>query len=116
MKAMMENDLIALSDAIEHLQKLYETGKLALPDKVDVGARINAVGKTIEELLKGMKDDFSKALKGKEGAVLGGVFKADRIFVATDRFDQKGFSEAEPELFNSYKKDASYYMVTFKVR
>ncbi len=116
MKKSVNEDLIAASDALEHLTKLYGEEKLTLPEKVDAAARLNAVAKMIEKLDEGFKADFAKNLKGKEGTVLGETFKAERNWVPAERFDQKAFKEKEPNEYEAYLYDASTYRVTFKPR
>ncbi len=107
-------DLNDASDAIEHL--LTELPKLDLDDKVDIGARINAVMKNCKKLDDAIKDDIKKKLKGKAGTVLGDTFKAVLKLVPCSRFQQAAFKEAEPEKYKEFCRDDVDQRVTYETR
>jgi hypothetical protein len=106
---------------LEDLQSVMEALKKRLPNmdlktKVDVAARLKAATKTANEIDESVKDEIKKQRKGKPGAVLGEIFKANLTLVPTTRLDQKAFKEDEPELFAHYQKTEDQARVTFEPR
>src|SRR5437773_2668084 len=72
---------------------------LTLPEKVDVAARLKSISKHCEAIDKSVKEDIAAKLKGKDGTVLGELFKSVRKWIDKRVFDSKAFKEAEPALY-----------------
>ena len=114
MNKTIEDDLIVSSDALEHLMKRLPD--LPMADKVDICARLRGVVKNAELIDKAIKDEIKKKLKGKEGTVLGDIFKASLALVISERFNNKAFKEAEPDLYQQYLDKSESQRVTFETR
>jgi hypothetical protein len=110
----LEDDLIVSSDALEHLKKRLPD--MSMIDKVDIAARLRAVVKSAGEIDKAIKDDIKKKLKGKNGTVLGDVFKALLTVVSSQRFDVTAFKAAEPDLYQAYLNNQEAERITFEPR
>ena len=110
----VKNDLSDATESLEHLLKKY--ADLTMPEKVDVGARVNAIKKNADKLVELVKDDVKARRKGKEGEVKGELFVAKLDLVDTKRLDQKALKEERPEIHAEYNKDVTDERVTFAVR
>lgn len=114
MKKDIERDLVSASDALESLQIKYP--KLSLGDRIDLGARLRAVGKNAEDLDKKIKADIKEQLHGKEGTVLGDVFKAVLSLISSTRFNQKLLQEDDPKTYKLYCEESEAARITFEAR
>jgi hypothetical protein len=114
MIASVKNDLSDATESLEHLLKKYDD--LTMAEKVDVGARVNAIAKSANALVELVKVDVKARRKGNEGEVKGEVFKAVLKLVDTTRLDQKGLKEERPEIHAAYNKDVTDERVTFEAR
>jgi len=110
----VKNDLSDASESLEHLLKKY--ADLTIAEKVDVGARVNAIKKNADKLVELVKDDVKAKRKGKEGAVNGEIFKSALTLVPTTRLDQKLLKEERPEVHAEYNREVVDTRITFEPR
>jgi hypothetical protein len=110
----VKNDLSDAGMSLEHLLKKYDD--LTIAEKVDVGARVNAIKKNADKLVELVKVDVKARRKGKEGDVKGELFVAKLSLVDTKRLDQKLLKEECPEIHAEYNKDVTDERVTFVTR
>ena len=114
MNKAIERDLVDACDALEHLIKKLDG--LPLADRIDAAARLKAVVKNAEAIDSEVKDAIKKQTKGKEGTVLGDVFKAVVSMVESKRFNQTAFKTAEPDLYEQYVQASTSPRITFEAR
>lgn len=108
------SDLTDLLACVESLQK--DLPKMTLKTKVDVAARLNAVNKSIEKIVEAVKDDVYKQRKGKEGMVIGELFKAVLKFIPMTRLNQKKLEVEDTTTWNKYRETKDESRITFEVR
>lgn len=114
MHKMIDADLTDAVDALEHLIKRLH--KQPLETKVDVGARIRGLAKSIEVVDKEIKDEVKEILKQKEGEVTGELFKAILKLVPTTRLDQKLLKAEHPEVYQACLDETEVLRVTYEPR
>jgi len=110
----VKNDLSDASESLEHLLKKYDD--LSMVEKVDVGARVNAIAKNASALVEKVKEDIKARRKGKEGSVNGEIFKAVLKLVSTTRLDQKALKDELPDTHAEYNKDVTDTRINFEPR
>lgn len=110
----VKHDLEDVSDAMEHLKA--QLPRLTREESVDVAARVRAIAKTAEEIDKAIKAVIKTWRKGKEGTVLGEVFKAVLKLIPTTRFNSKALEAAEPKVYAKYLETDDVTRITFEAR
>ena len=114
MQKSVKTSLLEASDALEMLVRLLP--KMPREEQIDVAARLKAVAKNCEIIDDVVKADIKKQRKGKEGFVLGELFKAKLAIVPTTRFDEKRFKEADFRTYEQYLKESDQERITFETR
>lgn len=114
MKKSVEQALIEASDALEFL--VENTPTLSMEEKVDVAARLKAVRSNCESVDDAVKDDIKKRRRGKEGTVLGEIFKAVMQVIPTEKFMSKSLKEADPKTYAKYVLTDDVQRITFEAR
>lgn len=114
MNRAVKIDLADACDALESLTARYD--KMALTDKVDMGAKLRALLKSAEKLDKLVKADIEEARKGKEGTTLGEIFKAVLKFVPVTRLDSKLLKEKDIKTWAKYSRDDTDHRITYEPR
>lgn len=114
MKKALEIDVSDLQQIMEGFVSKLES----MPEKdlIDLAARLKPVAKSCEAVDKHVKALVKTKMKGREGAINGGLFKAVLKLVETSRLDQAALKADDPELFDSYCKKAVDERITFEVR
>jgi len=110
----LRDDLADASACLEDLVKRLST--MSREEQVDVAARIKAVAKSCEVIDTYVKDNIYKWRKGREGYVLGEIFKAFLKKVTTTRLDQKALKVEEPEIHTKFCKPSDSFPITFEAR
>lgn len=116
MKKSIENDLTDLVIILETISGKLSNGTYSLPETIDIAARLKPIAKHCEVFDKHCKDLIKAKRKGKEGAVMGELFKAVLTLVDTTRLDQRALKENEPEIHAEYNKDVTDEKVTYELR
>jgi hypothetical protein len=99
-----------MEDFVTNLSKMKE------PDKIDLAARLKPIAKACETIDKDVKKLVKEKRNGKEGSVLGVLFKAVLSKVPTHRFNQAAFKEDHPKYFEQYNEDVTDERITFELR
>ena len=110
----IETDLQDAADALEHL--LARLPKLTREEKVDIAARLRGPAKTIKAIDEVVKDEIKRARKGREGTVLGEMFKAIMTLVPTTRLDTTKVKVEHPEVYDTCLDVSDVTRITFEIR
>jgi hypothetical protein len=114
MNTLTKTDLEDLTLLLEDLVKRLP--KMERKERIDVAARLKPAAKHIKTIDDAVKAEIKERLKGKEGTVLGEIFKAILKLVPTKRLDQSAFKEAEPETYEQYVKETDDQRISFEAR
>ena len=114
MQKLVKTSLLEASDALEHLVKALP--KMTREEQIDTAARLKAVAKHCEFIDDEVKKVIKNVRKGKEGHVLGELFKAHLAIVPTTRLDQKALKVEETEIYNKYLREDDQIRITFETR
>lgn len=114
MKTITKTDLEDLSLLLEDLVKRLPDMKRG--ERIDVAARVRTVRKHIESIEETVKAEIKASRRGKEGYVMGEVFKAKLTLVPVNRLDQKALKEGNPRVYNEYVKETQDQRITWEPR
>jgi len=114
MNKQIVTDLADITDALEHLSRRLPT--LSREEKVDVAARMRAVAKHADLIDEYVKGEIKAWRKGKEGYVLGEVFKAWLGLVEATRLDQTKLKVEYPKVHEACLKKSTDTRITFEPR
>lgn len=114
MNKATEIDLSDAADAIEAIGKRFS--KLSLEAKIDVAARLKGVAKTCKTIDEAVKDEVKSKRRGREGYVLGEMWKAFMALIPTTRLDQQKLELDYPEAYAACLKKTTQERITFEVR
>jgi predicted phage-related endonuclease len=114
MNTLTKTDLEDLTLLLEDLVKRLP--KLERKERIDLAARLKTAAKHIKAIDDAVKAEIKERLKGKEGTVLGEVFRAHLKLVPTKRLDQSALKEAEPDLYEEYSKETEDQRIVFEAR
>lgn len=114
MKTMTKTDLEDLALIMEEMVKRLPNMKRE--ERIDVAARLRAVGKHIDKIDEIVKTEVKAARHGKEGYVMGETWKAKLSLVPVNRLDQKALKEGNPKVYDQYVKAGEDQRVTFEAR
>ena len=114
MNTLTKSDLEDLTLLLEDLVKRLP--KMERKERIDVAARLKTAAKHIKTIDDAVKAEIKEVRKGKEGVVLGEIFKAILKLVPIKRLDQSAFKAGEPDLYEQYSKETDDQRVTFETR
>lgn len=114
MNQTVRTDLNDMTSCLESLIKMMP--KLTKAEKIDVGARINAVKNVAEKLDKSIKEDIESWRKGQAGEVRGELFKAILAYNPVTRLNQGKLKEKEPVLHTLYCETAPERRIVYVLR
>lgn len=114
MNQTVKTDLNDMTSCLESLVRMMP--KLSRAEKIDVGARINAVKNAAEKLDKSIKEEIEEWRRRKAGEVKGELFKAILAYYPVTRLNQGKLKEAEPEIHTAYCDTADERRITYVVR
>jgi predicted phage-related endonuclease len=114
MNTLTKSDLEDLTLLLEDLVKRLP--KMERKERIDLAARLKPAAKHLKTIDDAVKEEIKERLKGKEGTVLGEIFRAVLKLVPTKRLDQKAFKEAEPDLYDQYSKETDDQRISFEAR
>lgn len=114
MNQTVRTDLNDMTSCLESLIKMMP--KLSRAEKIDVGARINAVKNVAEKLDKSIKHDIENWRKGQAGEVKGELFKAVLTYNDVTRLNQGKLKEKEPVLHTLYCETAPEHRIVYILR
>ena len=114
MKTITKTDLEDLSLLLEDLVKRLPDMKRG--ERIDVAARVRTVRKHNESIEETVKAEIKASRRGKEGYVMGEMFKAKLTLVPVNRLDQKALKEGNPRVYNEYVKETQDQRITWEPR
>lgn len=114
MNQTVKTDLNDMTSCLESLAKMMS--KLTRAEKIDVGARINAVKNAAEKLDKSIKEDIESWRRGQAGEVKGEMFKAILTYNPVTRLNQGKLKESKPEIHAAFCETADERRIVYVVR
>lgn len=114
MNQTVKADLTDMTSCLESLIKMIP--KLTRAEKIDVGARINAVKNVAEKLDKSIKEDIENWRKGQAGEVKGELFKAVLTYNDVTRLNQGKLKEDQPEIHADFCDTAPERRIVYVLR
>lgn len=114
MNKATEIDLADAMDAIENLGKRFPA--MSLQDQIDIAARLKGVAKTCKTIDDAVKDEIKAKRKGKEGYVIGVLFKAWMALIPTTRINQEKLELEYPKAYAACLETKPVTRISFEVR